>query len=347
MAMSAMKVSTRVEDTNELASLNQLMNYKIEAINGNFKGKDIISFDQFSPDDLHILFALTDKMKQIALNHEPSYLLAGHIVALLFFEPSSRTFSSFAAAVKRLGGQTIEVQNPETVSSVSKGETFEDTIRTFEAYSSAIVLRHPLTGSARRAAEVADCVPVINAGDGNNEHPTQTLLDLYTLYEKFGRLSNLTCLLAGDPLNSRTIHSLLGGLAMFENNTVYLLSPRQLRLKRADFLYWTERGLRIIEITSEKDMPADCDFWYWTRIQRERFASLEEYQDVVRDKFVVTPQLLRDYARKDMILMDPLPRVGTIDPAVDRDERAVYLRSQVRNGLYTRMALLALLLEGA
>ncbi len=178
-------------------------------INGNFKGKDIVSLDQFSTEDLRILFTLTRKMKQIAINNEPSYILAGNIISLLFFEPSSRTFGSFAAAVKRLGGQTIEIQDPQTVSSVSKGESFEDTIRTFEAYSDAIVLRHRIVGSAKQAAKTATSIPVINAGDGNNEHPTQTLLDLYTLYEKFGRLNNLTCLFAGDPLNSRTIHSLL------------------------------------------------------------------------------------------------------------------------------------------
>ncbi len=336
-----LQVTTHAQDQFEVMSRD------IELIDGKFRGKDIISFDQFSAGDLRILFALTNKMKRIAVNNEPSYLLAGQLVSLLFFEPSSRTFSSFVAAVKRLGGQTIEVQNPETVSSVSKGETFEDTIRTFEAYSNAIVLRHRIAGSARLAAEAADFIPVINAGDGNNEHPTQTLLDLYTLYEKFGRLHHLTGLLAGDPFNSRTIHSLLRGLSLFENNTVYLLSPRQLQLSKEDYLYWTRRGLRLIEITSEGDIPGDCDFWYWTRIQKERFASLEEYEEVVRDRFVVTPQLLAEYASKDMILMDPLPRVGTIDPAVDRDERAVYLKSQIRNGLYTRMALLALLLGKA
>jgi len=201
-------------------------------INGHFKGKDIVSLDQFSTEDLRILFTLTRKMKQIAINNEPSYILAGNIISLLFFEPSSRTFGSFAAAVKRLGGQTIEIQDPQTVSSVSKGESFEDTIRTFEAYSDAIVLRHRIVGSAKQAAKTATSIPVINAGDGNNEHPTQTLLDLYTLYEKFGRLNNLTCLFAGDPLNSRTIHSLLRGLSLFANNTVYLLSPPQLQFSR-------------------------------------------------------------------------------------------------------------------
>lgn len=318
--------------------------YELSKIDGDFRGKDIVSFDQFSPHDLRILFALTGDMKRIAVNGTSSHLLAGMLVSLLFFEPSSRTFGSFAAAVKRLGGQTIEIQNPASVSSVSKGESFEDTIRVFEAYSNALVLRHPLAGSAKVAAETARAVPVINAGDGSNEHPTQTLLDLYTLYERFGRLDHLVGLLAGDPLNSRTLHSLMRGLSLFENNTVYLLSPRQLQLSRDEFRYLNARGLNIIEITSERDIPRGCHFWYWTRVQKERFASVEEYHAAMQDSFVVTPALLDRYASHDMILMDPLPRVNSVDPAVDGDERAVYLRSQIRNGLYTRMALLALVL---
>ncbi len=349
--MSAMKVTSSSENKLEV-NMNQASTYlqkkefveEINMINGNFKGKDIVSVDQFSVEDLRILFTLTNKMKQIAVNNEPSSLLAGKIISLLFFEPSSRTFSSFAAAVKRLGGETIEIQNPETVTSVKKGETFEDTILTFEAYSDAIVLRHSIAGSAKQAAKTAHSIPVVNAGDGNNEHPTQTLLDLYTLYEKFGRLHNLTCMLAGDPLNSRVIHSLMHGLSLFENNTVYLLSPQQLRLKRSDYYYWCERGVKIFEIHHEKDIPGNCDLWYWTRIQKERFASLEEYLDAMNNGFIVTPELLDSYASRNMILMDPLPRVGTIEPAVDADERAVYFKSQIRNGLYTRMALLALLL---
>jgi aspartate carbamoyltransferase catalytic subunit len=356
--MSAMKLTSSTENTMETGgNMNQATAYlqskniasveESEMINGDFKGKDIVSLEQFSVEDLGILFTLTNKMKQIAVNHEPSSLLAGKIVSLLFFEPSSRTFSSFAAAVKRLGGETIEIQDPETVTSVKKGETFDDTIRTFEAYSDAIVLRHSVAGSAKHAAKTATSIPVINAGDGNNEHPTQTLLDLYTLYEKFGRLHNLTCLLAGDPLNSRVIHSLMHGLSLFENNTVYLLSPQQLRLKSSNFYYWNERGVKIIEIHHERDIPGNCDLWYWTRIQKERFASHEEYMDAMKNGFIVTPELLRRYASNDMILMDPLPRVETIEPAVDADARAAYFRSQIRNGLYTRMALLALLLGKA
>ena len=308
-----------------------------------FQQQDVLSLDQFSIPDLHRLFTLAHEMKQLVLNHEPSSLLAGYVVSLLFFEPSSRTFGSFAAAVKRLGGQTLEIQDPETVSSVNKGESFEDTIRTFEAYSDAIVLRHKQAGSARIAAEVAS-IPVINAGDGNNEHPTQTLLDLFTIYESFGRLDHLTCLLAGDPLNSRVIHSLIRGLSLFKNNTVYLLSPQQLRLRRADLSFWQQRNIRIIEISSEQEIPTQCDLWYWTRIQKERFASLQEYDAAMQQGFIVTPRLFQARAGRHTLLMDPLPRVGTIDPAVDADERALYFRSQIRNGLYIRMALLALVL---
>ncbi len=314
-------------------------------IAGNFIGKDIVSLDQFSQDDLYQLFTLTHTMKRLALNSEPSNLLAGTITSLLFYEPSSRTFGSFATAIKRLGGQTLDIQSPETVTSVYKGESFEDTIRVFEAYSDAIVLRHKISGAAKQAADAAEYVPIINAGDGNNEHPTQTLLDLYTLYETFGRLDNITGLLVGDLFNSRTIHSLIRGLSLFSGNTVYLLSPQRLQLTRDDYYALRERGITIIEITREQDIPRDCNFWYWTRIQKERFVSLEDYQGVAQETFTVTPQLMHRYASNNMILMDPLPRVGTIDPSVDRDPRAVYLRSQIRNGLYTRMALLALVLE--
>ncbi len=316
------------------------------AISGHFRQHDVLSLDQFSVYDLHRLFDLAREMKQLVINHESSSLLAGYLVSLLFFEPSSRTFGSFAAAVKRLGGQTLEIQNPETVSSVSKGESFEDTIRTFEAYSDAIVLRHKQAGSARLAADVAT-IPVINAGDGNNEHPTQTLLDLFTIYEHFGRLNHLTCLLAGDPLNSRVIHSMIRGLSLFEGNTNYLLSPEQLRLHSSDLCYWQARNIEIKEISSEKDIPAHCDLWYWTRIQKERFACLVEYEEAMRQGFIVTPDLFQARAGRQTILMDPLPRVATIDPAVDADQRAVYFRSQIRNGLYIRMALLALVLGRA
>jgi aspartate carbamoyltransferase catalytic subunit len=319
----------------------------IMPIRGNFRGKDIVSLDQFSASDLHIVFSLARQMKQLALKNEPSHILEGLIIALLFFEPSSRTFGSFAAAVKRLGGQTLEIPSPETLSSVSKGETFADTIRVFEAYSNALVLRHYLTGAAVDAAHYAEFVPVINAGDGSNEHPTQTLLDLFTLYEQFGHLDHLTGLLAGDLLNSRTLHSLLRGLSLFEGNSVYLLASERLRLSPSELASFSSRGVEITEIFSERSIPRSCNFWYWTRIQRERLASTDDYQGLIQEQLVVTPQLLNNYASPEMILLDPLPRIGTIDPAVDADPRAVYLRSQIRNGMYIRMALLALILGRA
>ncbi len=319
---------------------------KLEKINNDFKNKDILSLDQFSPQDINTVLQVTKKMKQIATKATPSHILEGNIVALIFYEPSSRTFGSFSASVKQLGGQTVEIPDPQHFSSISKGETFEDTIRVFEAYCDVIVLRHPQVGSAQKAAHAAFFVPIINAGDGNNEHPTQTLLDLCTIYERFGRLDNLTGVLAGDVLNSRTIHSLIRGLSLFKGNTVYLLSSIKLKLSKKDFNHFSQTGIKIIEIQDALDIPKNADFWYWNRVQKERFASLEEYEKV-KKILTVTPELLKKHANKNMILMDPLPRIATIDPRVDADPRAVYLRSQIRNGMYVRMALLALILGKA
>ena len=312
-------------------------------INGKFKGKDIISLDQFNSKDLKILFKLTKKMKNIAVHAKPSKLLAGNIVTLIFYEPSSRTFGSFSAAVKQLGGQTVEIQNPQQFSSVAKGENLEDSMKTFEAYCDAIVIRHYEIGSAKKAAEYAKFIPIINAGDGIGEHPTQALLDLYTIYEKFQRLDRLKGLIAGDILHGRTVHSLIRGLSLFKGNTLFLLSPQELRLSKDDFSDFTRRGIKLIEIQNEKDIPKDVQFWYWTRVQKERFKNEKDYQKV-KNKFIITPELLDEYGNKNLIVMHPLPRVGEILPEIDKDPRAVYLRSQVRNGMYVRMALLALIL---
>lgn len=315
----------------------------IKKINGNFKGKDIISLDQFSASDLEILFPVTAKMAIIGANAKPSDILKGNIITLIFYEPSSRTFGSFSASVKQLGGQTVEILNPQQFSSVSKGETLEDTIRVFEAYCDTIIIRHPVVGTAKKAAEIATRIPIINAGDGIGEHPTQALLDLYTIYEKFGRLNNLTGLIAGDILNGRTVHSLIRGFSLFKQNKIYLLSPKKLQLSRADFLKFANRGIKLVIIESEKDIPKNADFWYWTRVQKERFENIKGYESV-KNKFIVSPQLLEKYGSKDMILMHPLPRVGEILPEVDNDPRAVYLTKQTRNGMYIRMALMALVL---
>jgi len=317
----------------------------LEKINSNFKNKDILSLDQFSPSDLKKLFTLTKKMKTIAVNAKPSDILKGTITILLFFEPSSRTFGSFSAAIQQLGGSVIAFQGMGN-SSAAKGETLEDTIRVFEGYSDAIVIRHSEVGTAQKAANAATLVPIINAGDGIGEHPTQGLLDMATIYEKHGRLDNLTGVFAGDLLNGRTLHSTIRGLSLFKNNTLYLLSPKQLQLSREHYNEFTQRGLKLIEITNEKDIPANADFWYWTRVQKERFKSLADYEKV-KNKFIVTKKLMKERAGKETIIMHPLPRVGEIESDVDDDRRAVYLRNQIRNGMYVRMALLALILGKA
>jgi aspartate carbamoyltransferase len=225
---------------------------------------------------------------------------------------------------------------------MSKGETFEDTVRMYCGYADAIVMRHPQQGSVARAAEVAD-IPVINAGDGIGEHPTQTLLDLFTILERFGRLDSLTGLIAGDLLNGRTVHSLLKALTLYKNNTIYLLSPQKLQLEKkfADMI--AERGANLIRIKSEKEIPLTCNFWYWTRVQKERFDNLDEYKKY-KTALVITPKLLSDKGNKNLIIMHPLPRVGEIDEAVDADPRAFYFK-QARNGLFMRMTLLKMILD--
>lgn len=233
--------------------------------------------------------------------------------------------------------------DPKHFSSVAKGETLEDTIRVFEAYSDCIVLRHPVAGTALQAANAAKLVPIINAGDGIGEHPTQALLDMYTIYEKFGRLDHLTGVMTGDLLNGRTVHSLLLALSLYKDNTVYLLSPTQLRLKIEDLKLFSERGIRLIEIESEKDLPKDAHFWYWTRVQKERFDNSDAYE-AVKNRYIITPKLVKMYGNKNLIIMHPLPRVEEIVPEIDEDPRAVYLTSEIRNGMYVRMALLALIL---
>lgn len=343
-----------------------------EKINGDFRGKDILSMEQFDPNSIDKLFKVTKEMSEIAKNAKPSKILEGNIVSLLFYEPSSRTMNSFDAATKQLGGDTLVEKDPRRLSSVAKDESFPDTIKTFESYCDAIVIRHPEVGSAQKAAIAAKKVPVINAGDGIGEHPTQALLDLYTIWEKTGTLSGLKCLFAGDIKNGRTVHSLLKALSLYKGNTVYLLSPEQLKLDRTQLEELKAKGLNIVEIDKVEDIPKDCNTWYWTRVQKERFNIKKDNNKLVKainsfaswfwkkgnnknfitskefemlkNRFIVNQDLLNRYGNDKMILMHPLPRVGEIKEEVDDDPRAVYLKNQIRNGMYVRMALLALVL---
>ena len=305
------------------------------------RGKDVISIDHLDRNIILSIFKTADKMKKIAPKKALN-ILKGKVVALLFFEPSTRTFSSNCAAVKRLGGQTIEHQNPSQTSSVVKGETIEDTIKMIEQYSDAIVIRHPIAGTAQICARTAE-IPIINAGDGIGEHPTQALLDMYTIYEKFKTLDRIKGLMVGDLLNGRTIHSLLKGLSIFKNSTIYLLSPKELRLSKKDFDEFGRRGIKLIEINDFDGIPPDLHFWYWTRVQKERFSDKNEYEKL-KLSFILDKNLVTKKAGKKTLLMHPLPRVGEIKTEVDSDPRAVYLTTQAKNGMYVRMALLKMIL---
>jgi len=315
----------------------------IKLIDGDFKNKDVVSLDQFNRKSVEKVFAAAAKIKKTSTK-KLLKVLPGKVAGLLFFEPSTRTFSSNSAGFKRLGGQTVEHQNPNVTSSAVKGETIQDTVRMMEQYCDLLVIRHPAKGTLEIAAD-ASSVPVINAGDGIGEHPTQALLDMFTIWEKFKKLNNLKGLMAGDMLNGRTVHSLIRGLSMYPNNTIYLLSPKQLRLSREEFNYYTKKGIKLIEINSVDQIPDDCNFWYWTRVQKERFADKNEYEKL-KLSFIMTKKLVEKRAGKNTLLMHPLPRVGEIETAVDSDPRAVYLSTEARNGMYVRMALFSLILKG-
>jgi len=307
-----------------------------------FFGKDIISLDQFNRKSVEKVFATAAKIKKTPTK-KLLKILPGKIVGLMFFEPSTRTFSSNSAAVKRLGGQTVEYQNPLSTSSVVKGETIEDTTKMMEQYCDAIVMRHPIVGTLKKVAEVAD-VPVINAGDGIGEHPTQALLDMFTVFEKFKHIDNIKGLIVGDLLNGRTVHSIIKCLSIFPNNTLYLLSPKQLRLSNKDLEEAKKRKIKLIEIKSFEEIPADCHFWYWTRVQKERFTDKQEYEKL-KLNLILTKKLVDKKAGKNTLIMHPLPRVGEVETEVDNDPRAVYLTTEAKNGMYVRMALFSLILE--
>lgn len=309
-------------------------------IGRNFSRKDILTLDQFDPISVNVLFKKTDSIKYCIQKGKAYEMpLKRSVIALLFFEPSTRTQNSFSSAVQRLGGGVIGIQDT-ALTSMAKGESFEDTIRIIAGYSDGIVIRHPLNGSAQNAARLTS-LPVINAGDGSNEHPTQTLMDLYTIYEKLGRLNNLTIVMGPDPSHSRSIHSLSLGLSLYKNNTIYLLSPKTLRCSPQFVRELKLRGARVIEINNQNEIPKDAHIWYWNRLQKERFENVKEYERNL-GKFTLTLKLLKSKGNKNLFILDPLPRVEEIVPEVDDDPRAMYFH-QARNGLYVRMALLSLL----
>ncbi|MDI6698874.1 MAG: aspartate carbamoyltransferase [Candidatus Saccharicenans sp.] len=310
--------------------------------NAPWYGKDILSVKQFTRTDLEYIFSVAHEMRVMVERIGTFDLLKGKILANLFYEPSTRTFASFMAAMQRLGGAVIPISEVR-YSSVAKGESLPDTVRTLAAYADVIVIRHPEVGSAALAAQYAG-KPVINAGDGVGEHPTQALLDVFTIREELGRLDDLNVTMLGDLKYGRTVHSLARLLTRFKNIKLNYVSPEVLRMPREVIEEVDEKGIPQKEYTSlEKALP-ETDVLYVTRVQRERFENLEEYEKV-KDAYVITARTL-EKAKERMIIMHPLPRVNEIAMEVDRDPRAAYFR-QMEYGLYVRMALLAMVLGKA
>ena len=306
-------------------------------------GKDIISVKQFKREDLEYVFGVAHEMRGMVERVGTFDLLKGKILANLFYEPSTRTSSSFTAAMERLGGSVIPI-NEVRYSSVSKGESLPDTIRTLECYADVIVLRHPETGSAAIAAKAAR-KPVINAGDGVGEHPTQALLDTFTIFEELsgGSVDGMTVTMLGDLKYGRTVHSLARLLSLFKVKINYV-SPEILRMPREVMDEVGEKGIPQAEFSSLTDVLPETDVLYVTRVQKERFEDPAEYEKV-KGAYVIDPEIMKA-AKRDMIVMHPLPRVGEISVDFDDDPRAAYFR-QMEYGLYVRMALLAMVLGKA
>lgn len=301
--------------------------------------KHIISVKQFLDTELlDDIFQMADEM---AVNDRMNKLpdsLKKKVIAMVFYEPSTRTRFSFETAIHKLGGDVITTESAAHFSSAVKGETLRDTIKVISGYADAIVLRHYEEGSADIASQVSS-VPIINAGDGIGEHPTQALLDLYTIKKELGRVENLQIALIGDLLYGRTVHSLIPLLALYKNINLYLVSPKELQLsaKYKDFL--REREVDFEELTDLESVLNKIDVLYVTRIQKERFESEQAFEQV-KDSYVINQQAVNQL-KETAIVMHPLPRVNEISLEVDSDEKAVYFR-QTQNGLYIRMALLHL-----
>jgi aspartate carbamoyltransferase catalytic subunit len=318
-----------------LPKLFNLGDRKLEPkFHSSFFMQDILSVDQFDKESLSYLFTRAEEMSEMVHQVGTCDLLNGYTLACVFYEPSTRTSASFIAAMERLGGKVIPITQGIQFSSVSKGESLEDTMNTLEKYSDLIVLRHPEMGSVAQAAKYAS-VPIINAGDGVGEHPTQALLDLYTIRKEMGKI--------GDLRNGRTVHSLTKLLMNYDVSFRYV-SPDTLRLPLNLINDLINKGFDVREDDRVENVIKDVDVLYVTRIQKERFTDMDQYE-AVKNYFEITTEVM-EHAKSEMIVMHPLPRVGEIHYNVDKDPRAAYFR-QVKNGMFVRMALLAAVLGQA
>lgn len=308
-----------------------------------FHLEDVIEAQQFNREILSAIFEVAQQMEMIEKDPVGVHILRGHLMATLFYEPSTRTRLSFESAMKRLGGEVLTTENAREFSSAAKGETLEDTIRTVQGYSDIIVLRHFESGAARQAAAVAN-IPIINAGDGPGQHPTQALLDMYTIQREIGRLDDIKVALVGDLANGRTVRSLAYLLAKYNNVKIYFVGPDVVKMKDDIKKYLTSKGVEWEESTDLMEVASECDVVYQTRIQRERFGERIDMYNEARGKYIIDKKVM-NVLQKHAVIMHPLPRLDEIMVDVDTDPRAAYFR-QAKNGLYIRMALLKLLLLG-
>ncbi len=304
-------------------------------------GKDIITVKQFTREDLTYIFEVAHEMQVMVERIGTFDLLKGKILANLFYEPSTRTASSFTAAMERLGGSVIPI-NEVKYSSVAKGESLPDTVRSLECYADVVVLRHPEVGASALAAKYAQ-KPIINAGDGIGEHPTQALLDLFTIIEEQGEVDGLTVTMLGDLKYGRTVHSLSRLLSLYDVSLNYV-APDILRIPAEIKQELEEKGVEQNDYTSLEEPLAGTDVLYVTRVQKERFSDPEAYEQV-KGTYIISPETMQK-AKDNMTLMHPLPRVGEISMELDDDPRAAYFR-QMEYGMYVRMALLAMVLGKA
>ena len=305
------------------------------------KFKNVIRANQFTnPNELKEIFKITDEMKKMDENGTLGQPLLGKVMASIFYEPSTRTRLSFETAMLKLGGSVTSAENAAGHSSAKKGESLEDAIKVISAYVDVLVLRHPDDNSGD-IAEKCSQVPVLNGGSGKAEHPTQALLDMYTIQNELSRLDNLKIALVGDLLYGRTVHSLLTLLLPFKNISFYLVAPDLLKMPSKYIDQIKKAGADYQELNSFEDILSEVDVFYMTRIQKERFENPADY-DKLKGVYVLDAKHLKKMKPEARIL-HPLPRVDEINVNVDNDPRAAYFR-QAKNGQYVRMALLKLLL---
>ncbi|MFP4000701.1 MAG: aspartate carbamoyltransferase [Thermoplasmata archaeon] len=308
-------------------------------MSSDFNKNHVVAIDNFTVDEIKTILDKAEEMISAAEGKSINNDLEGKLLATLFFEPSTRTRLSFEAAMKRMGGRCIGFARAGT-SSVKKGETLADTIRVAAGYSDMIVLRHPQEGAAKLASNFSD-VPVINAGDGAGHHPTQTLLDLFTIREEKGSISDNHIGIAGDLKYGRTVHSLTKALSMFDSDMTFI-SPPSLKMPQEIINILKEQGIDFREVENIRETLDELDILYMTRIQRERFPSDKDYEEVAKTYHIEKDML--ESAKDDLKIMHPLPRVDEIKPDVDETKKARYFQ-QAANGVPVRMALLKLLEE--